>query len=239
VINRYVATGRSASRAFACVEALAMNEATATEEALEIYNSILSILQAEGTTKGADGFPLDCDPAFANVQRRIDQVLRICAEAVAQGPYIPPQIALFGQLIEGMKPEERSMPVKVWQARMARPRPYFDPGPDVRAALNAAELAICKEVEPLDLFHSTWRRLDWIAAHEKEFSTELLKAWRQRLGDWGMLRGALQRLDQLPLPLLVRALRSVPGELHTIELCRRHVAAHGWDIELVGRCGRG
>ena len=42
-----------------------MNEATATEEMLEIYHSILSTLQAEGTTKGTDGFPFDCDPAFS------------------------------------------------------------------------------------------------------------------------------------------------------------------------------
>jgi hypothetical protein len=48
-----------------------------------------------------------------------------------------------------------------------------------------------------------------------------------------MLRWALQRLDRLPLPWLLRALRSVPGELHTIELCRRHVVEHGWDSELV------
>jgi len=237
VANRYVARGRSASRAFAFVEALAMNEATATEEVLEIYHSILSTLQAEGTEKGADGFPFDSDPALASVQRRIDQVLRICAEAVARGPYIHPKVAMLGQLMEGMKPEEKSEPVKVWQAQMTRPLPYFDPGPDVKAAIQAAEGGIYKEVPPLDLFYSTFRRADWIAEHEKEFSPELLKAWRQHVqglnGAGGMRRWALDRLDSLPLPWLLRALQSVPGDLHTIELCRRHVAGHGWNAELV------
>ncbi len=236
-INRYVAAGRSPIRAFTCVEALAMNQATAMAEVLETYHSLLSKLQAEESQKGVDGFPFDGDAAVASVQRRIDDVLRICAEAVADGPYLHPQVAALGQLIEGMKPEEKSAPVKVWHAQMVRPRPYWEAGPDAKEALNALEARIFKEVLPLDLFYSTFQRADWITDHEAEFSQELLKAWRQRLqgsnGAGGMRRWALNQLDSLPLPWLVRTLRSVPGDLHTIDLCRRHVAEHGWNAELV------
>jgi hypothetical protein len=81
-------------------------------------------------------------------------------------------------------------------------------------------------------------RFAWIYEHEKEHSPETAMAWMQRLQGFGcepgMLQQALYRIDSLPLPWLLQTIQRVPiSHLKILELSQRHVAANGWNLELV------
>lgn len=236
VLSRHTARQRSPDRAFACLEALSMNPVTASEPVLEQYQSALATLLAEGGTQGVDGFPLHSDPSLESQHRRIDQVLRTCADAIARGPYIHPTVAQLGQLMESLGDGEMTPAARMWRAHMTAPKQWFDPGPDVKASLQALEAAIMQDfsADPDTLYRALLNRLDWILGHEKEYSRESVRAWTQRLeGASGMLRQALHRIDTLPLPWLLRTIERVPADMKVIELCQRQVAAHGWSVDLV------
>lgn len=229
---------RTNDRAFACLEALAMNPATATDEVRFGYQSALQAFEAESRGTGVDGYPLNRDPALEPQQRRIEQLLRLCAAAVERGPYIHPSVALHGQLLEGIKEENLTPALKRMRAQLVAPKPWFDPGPEVAASLKSLEKAILADF-PADsgLYTAAINRLDWILAHQKEYSREMVKAWTQCLRGFGceggILQKAMTKVDRQPLALLLRAMQRIGGNWKVFEQCRQYVLENGWSVELV------
>ena len=97
---------RPQNRAFACLEALMMNPATAMEDVRRQYEALLAVFGAEATVEspvGVDGFPLDSDPLLAAQHRRVDQLLSMAAAAAASGRYVDPRVAAHVAILRSLK----------------------------------------------------------------------------------------------------------------------------------------
>ncbi|HTS24471.1 MAG TPA: hypothetical protein VMH81_01260 [Bryobacteraceae bacterium] len=235
---------RTDDRAFACLEALSMNQATSTVEVRRKYEALLAVFGAGAlptTAKGVDGYPLDRDPALKSQQERIDQLLRIGANAAARGPYVDPAVAAHVKALKSIQDQELSPAAKLWAAQLEAPRPWFDGGPEVRASLEAMEASILKEfaADPASLHLAAAHRWEWITSHKREFSEDTLKVWSQSfrgLGcEGGLLQRSLKKVEKLPLESLLRAIKSGPGHMKVFDLCQKYVAEHGWHAGLVER----
>jgi len=238
---------RPDDRAFACLEALAMNPVMATGEVRRQYEALLSVFgarsQPAGRT-GIDGFPLDQDPALAAQQTRIDQFLRMGATAAARGPYVHPTVGFIVETAKSAGDTPKGRLLKLWANQLTAPTPWFDGGPEVSAALEAMQDSISKEFafDPAGLHQALAIRMDWIKAHEQEFSDDTLKVWRvaiQGLGCGGGLLGrSLKQVDSLPLERLLTAIQANPGRMKVFDLSQQYVAEHGWNVELVAALER-
>jgi hypothetical protein len=219
-INIYLSalTQCSEDRAFACLEALMMNPATATDAVRIKYDALLVVFGAgalPASALGVDGFPLDHEPGLRPQQVRMNQLLRVAKDAAARGPYTHPG------------------------AVAPRPHAWFPVAPEVTAALQTMETAILREFssEPASLHRAAVARADWIDAHQHEYSPDTLQVWTRLLRGLGCEPGLLERslapVNELPLDSLLDAIRTGGGNLKIFELCQRYVADHGWHADLV------
>jgi hypothetical protein len=234
---------RSQDRAFACLEALMMSPATAFEAIRRKYEAHLAAFGATAIADspvGVDGYPLDRDPDLSAQHTRIDELLRMASAAAAQGPYVHPSVASILGATKEMKEEDQSAALRSWLAHMKRDLPWFPVSPDVKAAHEALEAGILKEFadNPASLHRAAVMRSEWIAAHRREYSYEAMRLWEEWLHGLGRCGGGLVqrtlvKVDELPLESLLKTIRTGWGNTRVLELCEKHVAQHGWTLELV------
>jgi len=234
---------RPDDRAFACLEALAMNPVTATDRVRREYEALVNVFGARSAPAakiGIDGFLLDRDPALEAQQTRIDQLLRMGATAAARGPHADDAVrAAVIRAVKALENTPTGLPLRKQLDRMTAPTPWFDGGPLVRAAIQAMENSIVREfsADPASLHQAVAIRTEWIQAHEKEFSEDTLKVWRESIQGLGcgsgLLSRSLEKVVSLSLERLLDAIRANPGRMKVFELSRQYVAEHGWDAELV------
>jgi hypothetical protein len=199
---------RPDDRAFACLEALVMNPATATDHAQRQYHALLAVFGASSLPTagtGVDGFPLDREPAFRAQQTRIDQLLRMASRAASP---------------------RKSDPL---------PRLPIEALPAIAAMEDAIVREFSSD--PVALHHCAVIRLDWIRAHKHEHPKDSVDLWRQTLlfvdCEGGLVQRSLARVDSLPFDSLLEAIRTGAGNSRIFDLCRKYVAANGWRAGLV------
>ncbi|MGO9229319.1 MAG: hypothetical protein ACLQKA_08945 [Bryobacteraceae bacterium] len=234
---------RSDDRAFACLEALMMNPVMATDEVRRRYEGLLAAFGAGAISDspvGVDGFPLDSDPSLLPQQTRIDQLLRMAANAAAHGPYVDPGLADMLKQYRSMRQEDITRGMRQWYEHITtRPVSWFEVSPEVTAAHEATEAAILRTFsgDPASLHRAAVIRVEWIAAHEREYPKDTLKLWNEWLNGLGCRRGlvgqSIEKVEELPLKSLVRSIRSSHGNPKILDLCRKYVAERGWHADLV------
>jgi hypothetical protein len=237
---------RAQDKAFACLEALMMNPNTAVPIVRKQYEALLAAFGAGAIPSdavGVDGFPLDSDPALVRHHTRVDQLLRMAANAAAAGPYVHPSAAAHLAMLRAT-PRENLPPaaqaaMKMWEAQLSRPLPFFPVSPEVTAAREAMEKSLLQEFadDPADLHRAVVARVEWIAAHRDEYAKDSLRLWDEWLnglgGCGGMKRQTLAGVDELPLESLLATIRTGGGNTKVLELCQTYVAKHGWHADLV------
>jgi hypothetical protein len=234
----WILSGRSKDRAFACLEALSMNPMTATADVRRGYEAALASFVGEARGIGIDGYRWDTERALEAHQRRIEQMLQMCAVAVQRGPYVHPMVASHLAAIKAIPEAERTPAVNMFMAQLTAKRTWFDAGPDVRASLEAMAKEILKEfsADAEDLHRAAVNRWKWIREREKEFAPDLVKAWQQCFWGFGCDEGlapkALTKISHARPAGLVGIVQSGPGNWKVFELCQKHVAEQGWNVEL-------
>jgi hypothetical protein len=230
---------RPGDRAFACLEALAVNPVTSTAEVNSEYQSALQGFEREARGTGVDGYPLARDPGREPHHQRIDKILRLGSDAAAKAPRMHPIAALHTQALDSLKVDAITPAMQIWRAQMTAPRPWANPGPDAAASLETLTDSLFQDfsADLAGLSIALLERLEWIVAHAGEHSAETVKAWTQWIRGFGCAAGILQRclarVDRLPLPWILASLRNIPGDIKVIDLCRRHVDENGWHVDLV------
>jgi hypothetical protein len=234
----WVLGGRPKDRAFACLEALAMNPATATDDVKKEYDAALRAFVAEARGIGIDGYRWDTEPELATHQRRIEEMLQVTAVAVTRGAYIHPLVlARMGAM--KMPEAERASAMRDVMARSNARSSSYDVGPDVRSSLDAIAQGILKEfaAEPVSLHRAATNRWEWISARQKDFPSDLVKGWQQCFwgfaGNRGLAQKSLSEVRTVPPLDLVRTIQTSPGSWKILDLCQQHVTQHGWSAELV------
>ncbi|HEY1336032.1 MAG TPA: hypothetical protein VGF59_00915, partial [Bryobacteraceae bacterium] len=222
-IHQYleITSRRPQDRAFACLEAMAMNPVTSDRFVRRQYDAVAATMaarEAPAGPVGVDGYRLDRDLPIQRHQERIDQLLRIGVEAVAKGPWYPPNHPSSGR-------DESD--------------PYFPVAPEVRITFHEMATRIMQEfaADLPQLHRAATRRSEWISAHKQEFPADWLKVWWELLHGLGCEGGLVQRSlggvkETNSLDDMLRTIRS-GGREQTVELCRKYVAEHGWTPELV------
>jgi hypothetical protein len=209
---------RSQDHAFACLEALMMNPATATDAVQKAYDALMTVFSAAALPPnmiGVDGYPLDAEPRQHQQQIRIDQLLIMAADAAARGLHNP-----------------LALPA-------TQPLPWFPVAPEVKASLELMQKSILEEysADPASLYHALAMRTQWICAQEAEFPVDRMKLWKELLHGMGCNAGLLKRslapVEHLPLEALLDAVRTGGGNWKVVELCRDYVARHGWHADIV------
>ncbi|MGD0049646.1 MAG: hypothetical protein ABSE42_21850 [Bryobacteraceae bacterium] len=234
----WILSRRSKDRAFACLEALSMNPVTATEDVRREYEAALAVFVGEARGIGIDGYRWETEPALEAHQRRIEKMLQLSAAAVERGPYVHPIVASHLAAIKGIPEADRTPAVKMFMAQLSANRTWFDAGPEVRASIEAIAKEILREFssDPASLHRAVVNRWEWIHAREKEYPPDLVKVWEQCFWGFGCEMGlaprSLSKVDRLPPPALVRTIQSSPGNWKVFELCQKHGAEHGWNVEL-------
>lgn len=155
--------GRSRDRAFACLEALAMNPATATEDVKQEYDAVLKAFANEARGIGVDGYRWNIEPALEAHQRRIEELLQTTAIAVTRQSFIHPLIrARFGAL--SIPEAERIAMMKKAMVDSEAAYAFHDVGPDVRASLDAISKRVLKDFagDAENLHQAAANRLAWI-----------------------------------------------------------------------------
>jgi len=183
---------------------------------------------------------LDSDPALLPQQTRIDQLLRMAANAAAHGPYVDPRLAAMLKQYRSMREEDITPGMRQWHEHITtRPVGWFEVSPEVAAAREAMEAGILKKFshDPASLHCAVVTRAEWIAAHEREYAKDTLRLWKEWLNGLGCRRGlvgqSLEKVDELPLKSLLRTIRASRGNTKILDLCRKYVAEHGWHADLV------
>jgi hypothetical protein len=181
---------RSQDHAFACLEALVMNPATATDPVRKAYDALMTVFGAAAlppNTIGVDGYPLDAEPRHHQQQIRIDQLLIMAADAAERGPYNP--VAL---------PTTQSLP-------------WLPVAPEVKASLELMQKSILEEysADPASLHQALAMRTQWIYSREAEFPVDRMKLWKELLHGMGCNGGLLKRslapVEHLPLESFLNA----------------------------------
>ncbi len=237
---------RPPDRAFACLEALMMNEATALPEVRRQYEALLAVFGAgamEESPVGMDGFPLDSEPALAKQHRRIDQLLGMAVAAASKGPYVDPVVAARLEQLRRQKGDEMPPQVRAIMrhrgAQAAPPVPRFRVAPEVALARQVMEAEIVREFagDPASLHAAATRRVEWIRAHQNEYAADTFRLWVQWLGGLscpgGLVARSLSPVEELPLEGLLAAIKNGPGSRKVLELCEKYVAKSGWHAELI------
>ena len=228
--------GRSPDRAFTCLEALAMNPATATEDVKKEYDAALKAFVNEARGVGLDGYPWDAEPALEAHQRRIEELLQITAAAVTRESFLHPIVReCLGAL--PIPEAERMAMMKKAMAELGDGYAFHDVGPDVRASLDSQRILKDFEDDAENLHQAAANRLAWIRGLGEEYPRQLRLAWEQcftgfcELG----LEGKALRMVKLANPSqIVRTIQSSPGAWKVFELCQKHVEQHGWSADVVG-----
>ena len=233
---------RTDDRAFAMLEALAMNPATDSREVRRKYSALLTVFGAGALPTsiiGIDRYPLDRDPSLQEQQTRIDHLLRMAAEGAARGPYVYPEIAARIKALRASRDPHHQDLANALEAREQGPKTWFDPGPEVTATLKTMVDAILKEfsADPGKVHLAAAHRLEWIRQHSQEFSPNTVELWLRSfrgLGcEGGLMQRALQNVGQLPIEELLKAIDNGGGDLKVFELAKTYVAGHGWHQDLV------
>jgi len=229
---------QSKDRAFACLEALSMNPVTATEDVRVEYEAALAAFVGEARGTGIDGYRWDTEPALEAHQRRIEQMLQLSAAAVQRGPYIHPTVASHVAAMKGIPEADRTPAMRMFMAQLTADRTWYDAGPDVQSSLNAIAKEILNEfsADPESLHRAAVNRWEWIRRREKEYPPDLVKAWEQCFWgfacDGGLAPKALGKIRHARPTGLVGIIQSSPGSWKVFDLCQKHVAEHGWNVEL-------
>jgi len=233
---------RSDDRAFAMLEALAMNPATNTWEVRRKYQALLSVFGTAtrpAESIGVDGYPLGSDPELQPQQARIDQLLRMGAEAASRGPYVYPEVVERLKLLRASPNPQHRQVADQLEAQHNRPNAWFDVGPEVTATLKTMVDSILKEFsgDPAKLHLATAKRLEWIRDHQTEFHKDTIEVWFRSfrgLGcEGGLMQRALHSVDELPIDELLKAIKTGGGDLKVFELAKKYVAEHGWHESIV------
>ncbi|HLK63904.1 MAG TPA: hypothetical protein VKU19_10725 [Bryobacteraceae bacterium] len=234
----WILARRPKDRCFACLEALAMNPVTATEDVRREYEAALEAFVGEARGIGIDGYRWDTVPALEPHQRRIEELLQLSALAVARGPYVHPTVSSHLAAMGSIPEAERTPAIKLLAAQLSAKHPWFDAGPDVRASLDSITRDILRQFssDPVGLNQAAVNRWEWIHGREKEYSTDLVNAWKQCFWGFGCDQGlaprSLKRIRRVPSKSLVGVIQGSPGRWKVFELCQKHVAEHGWNVEL-------
>jgi hypothetical protein len=222
-IHQYlqITSRRPQDRAFACLEAMTMNPVTSDRFVRRQYDALATTMAAREVLPGpvgVDGYPLDRDLPMQHHPERIDQLLRLGVDAVAKGPWYPPN-----------EPNPQR----------AESSPYYPVAPEVRITFQEMANRIMQEfaTDLPQLHRAVTRRSEWISSHRQEFPEGWLKVWWELLHGLGCEGGLVQRSlggvkETDSLDDLLRTIRS-GGREQTVELCKKYVAGHGWTPELV------
>jgi hypothetical protein len=234
----WILSSRPKDRAFACLEALVMNSATATEDVRREYDIALASFAGEARAVGIDGYRWNTEPELEAHQRRLEQLLLLCAAAVARGPYVHPTKASHVAAMNLIQEEQRTPAMKLLMAQLTAGRSWFDSGPEVRSALGiiANEILADFAKDPLKLHRAVSNRWKWIRDHKQELGPDLVSACEECFRgfgcDPGLAQRSLRRVKSVPEDQLARTIRSSPGSWKVFELAQKHVGAHGWNPEV-------
>jgi hypothetical protein len=210
---------RPKDRAFACLEAMAMNPVLADHRVQREYNALLTVfavresadMNAPAPAAGVDGYPLDRDPALYAQQVRIDQLLRMASVARDQM-----------RAVEKVPPRS---PVSLVST-------------EARSAFVGMVEEILKEFagDPKALHAAATARTKWLWGSGNSFAPDTLAVWQQLffgLGcGGGLVQLALARVDSLSLDQVMDALGCGGGET-AFDRTQKYVAANGWTPDLV------
>jgi hypothetical protein len=234
----WILSSRPKDRAFACLEALDMNPATATEDVRREYDVALASFAGEARGIGIDGYRWNTEPELEPHQRRLEQLLLLSAAAVARGPYVHPTKASHVAAMNLIPVEQQTPAMKLLMAQLTAGRSWFDSGPEVRSALGTIANEILADFarDPLKLHRAVSNRWEWIRDHKQELGPDLVSACEQCFQGFGYAPGlaqrSLRRVKSVPEDKLARTIRSSPGSWKVFELAQKHVASHGWNPEL-------
>jgi hypothetical protein len=91
--------------------------------------------------------------------------------------------------------------------------------------------------DPASLNRALTTRYEWIREHRHEYSKDALQLWNEWLHGLGCCDGLLGRsltkVDELTLASLLDAIKAGGNTAKLFELCRKYVAKHGWNADLV------
>jgi len=210
--NGGVLERRPLDRRFACLEALMMNPVAAKDRHVQLqYEGLattMGVRELPTARLGADGFPLETDPALAPHQMRIDQLLQMGAASVAKGHWengefraSPEAYTAFQTMREAIVAEFSSDPAALHRAATIR-----------HEWIAAHHDEFSKELR--SVWWQLFMALDCAG---------------------GLIERSVSEVGELCLEDLLRSLRS--GARKSFEMCQTYVAEHGWCAELVEALG--